>query len=307
MSRFIVIPENPLPPGAEAFTFTASDSAQLRAAYFPTENAVGTVLLVTGWSEFIEKYFEVVGDLQARRLNVAMMDWRGQGLSDDPKRWPYYFDRLTDDLRQFRDGPVAEKFGAAPVYLMTHSMGGLPGLLLMSTGYDGFERAILCAPMTRLFKAAMNSVVGIAASVASLSGLGNTKVARGDDDSRSFDGNMFTSDPARHARFKALQDAEPAAARTAPTYGWLRDATRASNLLHKDDRLQPLRTPVKIISAGLEQRIDADDHKTIAARSALIDHAVIPGALHEIMMERDEIRALYWRAADAFLDIAEAA
>ena len=42
----------------------------------------GTVCIFPGRTEFIEKYFEVVRDLRARGFAVAVLDWRGQGLSD---------------------------------------------------------------------------------------------------------------------------------------------------------------------------------------------------------------------------------
>ena len=39
----------------------------------------GTVCIFPGRSEFIEKYFEVVGELRRRGFAVAVLDWRGQG------------------------------------------------------------------------------------------------------------------------------------------------------------------------------------------------------------------------------------
>ena len=41
----------------------------------------GTVCILQGRAEFIEKYFETVGDLLLRGFAVATFDWRGQGLS----------------------------------------------------------------------------------------------------------------------------------------------------------------------------------------------------------------------------------
>jgi Serine aminopeptidase, S33 len=46
----------------------------------------GTVAVLGGWGEFIEKYFEAAGELLSRDFAVAMMDWRGQGGSDRPLR-----------------------------------------------------------------------------------------------------------------------------------------------------------------------------------------------------------------------------
>ncbi|MFX9169433.1 alpha/beta hydrolase, partial [Acinetobacter baumannii] len=43
--------------------------------------ARGSVVLSPGRSEPIEKYFEVIGELQARGFTVLVHDWRGQGLS----------------------------------------------------------------------------------------------------------------------------------------------------------------------------------------------------------------------------------
>lgn len=299
MSDFISIETNPAPPGALAQTFTASDGVNIRLATIAASGAQGTVVIAPGWSEFIEKYFEVARDLQARRFNVVIIDWRGQGLSDAPQRWTGYFDRLAEDLREIREGPAAAFTG--PHFLMTHSMGGLPALLLLGAGYDRFARAVLCAPLTRLFPAVANVVIGGVAGALSVCGASNMKVARGEDHSRHFDGNMFTKDPDRHARFRALQDAEPAAARSSPTYGWVREATRASNIVHRAGFLDGLKVPVQIISAGEEKRIDGADHATIAARNPLIDHVTVDGALHEIMMETDAHRDAFWRYVDAFL------
>ena len=299
MTRFIEIDNFPVPPHAEAGEFSASDGAKLRTAFFPAENPRGTVIVAPGWSEFIEKYFEVVEDLRERRLNVAMMDWRGQGLSDDPDGWDGYFHRLSQDLLEFRDGPVAARFGG-PCLLITHSMGGLPALLLMARGDEGFARAVLTAPMTRLFSPTANAVLRAAAVAVSSLGGANKRIYRGEDDSRAFDQNMLTSDPNRHRRFRELQDAEPAAARPAPTYGWVRDAMKMSKAIHQKGFFDHLKTPILIVSAGAERRVDGADHKNIADMSARITHASVDEALHEIMMEADEYRTDFWAKVDKF-------
>ncbi len=303
MSGFINIPDNPAPEGALAQTIKAPDGADLRAAFFPVENAKGTVVLVTGWSEFIEKYFETVRDLQARGLNVAMIDWRGQGLSDRESakaaKWRGYFDVLKEDLRHFTEHHVMARFNG-PYLLMTHSMGGLPALMLLAEGYDGFSRAVLCAPMTRLFPAALNRPLSFVAAAVSALGLARAETARAKDHADIFDGNIFTSDKTRHARFRDLKLAAPEAASTTPTYGWVNAAMQASAKIHAPGALEKIKIPVLIISAGAEKQIDGADHEIIAGMSDMISLELIPGALHEIMMERDSIRELYFKAFDNF-------
>ncbi len=304
MTGFIDIADNPAPDGASAEKIIAADGAELRAGFFPAANARGTVVLVTGWSEFIEKYFETVRDLNARGLNVAMIDWRGQGLSDRTSaretKWRGYFHTLSDDLRNFFEGHVKQRF-AGPYLLMTHSMGGLPALLLLSQGYDGFARAVLCAPMTRLFPEAQNKMLSLASAAACALGFAGAETARSRDHAEIFDGNIFTSDKTRHARFRDLKLAEPKAASTTPTYGWVRDAMTSSAAIHAEGALTNIHIPVLIVTAGAEQQIDGADHQTIADSSDMISLVTIPGALHEIMMERDSIRDLYFTAFDEFV------
>ena len=299
MMQFIEIEQNPAPRGAIVETFQAADGAKLRAAYYPADAPRGTIIVEPGWAEFIEKYFEVADDLRQRQFNVAMMDWRGQGRSDAPAQWAGYFDQLADDLRAFREGPVADRF-AGPYFLLTHSMGGMPALLLLGGGYDGFERAALSAPMTRLFAGPTNAVFNAVASVACLAGAAKTEVFRRLDDSKSFEGNVLTTDPARHERFRLLQATAPEVAIYAPTYGWVRDAISASKRLHSAGFFDALTTPVRIISAEAEQVVDGGDHAAIAAMSERIEQVRVDGALHEIMMERDEYREPFWRYVDEF-------
>ncbi|MBY0422383.1 MAG: alpha/beta hydrolase, partial [Parvularculaceae bacterium] len=109
MPDFIRTENNPLPDGGEIFDFRGADGARLRAALFHAPDARGGVVLMAGRSEFLEKYFEVVRELQARGLSVATMDWRGQGLSDRllPEREKGHildFGAFRADLRKFTGG-----------------------------------------------------------------------------------------------------------------------------------------------------------------------------------------------------------
>lgn len=260
---------------------------------------------MAGRSEFLEKYFEVVRELQARGLSVATMDWRGQGLSDRllPEREKGHildFGAFRADLRKFTEEIARPRF-RAPLFLMTHSMGGAPALQLLADGYDGFAAAVLCAPMTLLFdNPAKRFAVGALARMACALGGARQPVFGVKEHSLAFEGNNLTSDPTRHQRFADLQAAAPNAVIREPTYGWLKAATDAIDDLHRSNRFARLKTPVRIISAEHDALVSSKDHGALARRSPLIDAVVIKGALHEIMMERDEFRAAYWAAVDAF-------
>jgi len=62
---------------------TTGEGSRIRYGSWQSENRThrGTVLLLSGRSEFLEKYFETVGELIQRGHDVYSFDWRGQGLS----------------------------------------------------------------------------------------------------------------------------------------------------------------------------------------------------------------------------------
>ena len=72
-----VVPANPVPQGARVGVFETSDKVKLRYATFPKGPGApkGTICLVQGRTEFIEKYFETIADFQSRGFAVATLDW----------------------------------------------------------------------------------------------------------------------------------------------------------------------------------------------------------------------------------------
>jgi lysophospholipase len=73
-------PDNPAPAGAIEAQIHAVDGVALRTARWEARSSArGTLAVLGGRGEFIEKYFEVIGELLSRDFAVAAMDWRGQG------------------------------------------------------------------------------------------------------------------------------------------------------------------------------------------------------------------------------------
>src|SRR5260370_14712895 len=77
------------PPGFLWGRFSTPDDAMLRWGHLAAENPRAECVLVGGFGDFIEKQFETIRDLAARGLSVWCLDWRGQGGSTRPKRWPH--------------------------------------------------------------------------------------------------------------------------------------------------------------------------------------------------------------------------
>lgn len=284
-----------------------ADGGHLRAALFPLENARATVVVLTGRSEFIEKYFEVFRDLHSRGFAAAAMDWRGQGLSERllPVREKGHiqdFGVYRSDLLRFVE-MIRMANMPQPLILLAHSMGGVPSLQIMADGDNHFAVAVLCSPMTRLSDSVLKRVgVRALATAATGVGLSRHSIPGVREHSMAFEGNLLTTDRDRHSRFRELQAAAPNATIREPTYGWVRAAIEAMDDLHKPARFRKMKTPTLIVSAGKDHFVRSRDHQWIAAQSPLIENVVIRDALHEILMERDVIRYEFWSQFDAFVE-----
>ena len=111
----------------------------------------GHGLRLGGRGEFIEKYFETIGELRRRGFAVATMDWRGQGAPPGNCLMRARGTSKTSceyeiDLETFMQ-QVVRRHCPEPYFAFTHSMGGAVVLRAAHAGKRWFERAVLVAPM----------------------------------------------------------------------------------------------------------------------------------------------------------------
>jgi alpha-beta hydrolase superfamily lysophospholipase len=120
-------PNAPLP----AFV-TTDDGLRLRCRGWPLPTARGTVLIVHGLGEHIDRYAAPAGRLNALGWRVAGFDQRGHGRSDGPRGGMARDDDLLRDLATTVDAVRAAWPG--PLLLLGHSMGGLVAARFVAEG-----------------------------------------------------------------------------------------------------------------------------------------------------------------------------
>lgn len=299
----------PAPAGVRTFTVAAADGVRLRSAYWRPEGASrGTVALLQGRAEFIEKYGEVVEDLLRRGFAVATMDFRGQGGSERLVRNP-----LKSHVGDFADyradlealmRQVVLPHCPPPFFALSHSMSAPVAVAVALRQPQWFERLVLVAPMIGLPLGRTEFFArGLAAGLGGV-GLASAYIPGGSDRVmalRPFDGNPVTADPARYEHAQALLRADPGLALGSPTIGWVRAAFRAMTATALRGAPEGFRTPTLALSAARDRIVDPRASERFAARIRGGGHVMLRGARHEIMMERDEIRDRFWAAFDAFV------
>jgi len=309
----VTAPANPAPPGGVVEWLTLGDGVKLRTARWilPPHDVQGTVVLIQGRTEFIEKYFEVVGELLARGFSVVTFDWRGQGLSS--RQLPEHrkghvrdFSEFDADLAAVITRVVREN-GTKPYHALAHSMGGNVLLRYLHDFPHEFERAVMTAPMLAVETAPFPSwLARTMATCSTAAGAHNAFVfggAQQDPMAQVFETNGVTSDEARFARQMACLKAEPRLALGAPTFGWLDAAFRSMELVASEEFAQGIETPLLLVGAAHDQIVHPGADLTLIRRIKRGMYVMLK-AEHEIMMERDEIRRAFWACFDPFVGIA---
>lgn len=301
-------PDNPIPERASAGFFVGDRSRKIRYATFGATGRPlkGTVVILTGRNECIEKYYETVRDLSKRGFGVAVFDWRGQGgsqrLRKDPQRgYVERFASYVTDIDRFFSEVVLPDC-RAPFYVLAHSTGGLAALAAVPILTNRVRRMVLSAPFLTLDDmpfSVKNSrrLTGFIKAV----GLGWIYLTGGPWKESPFDGNSVTSDPLRYRRNVAIYQSHPELATGSPTIAWAHAVATASEMVHSAEFRAKIHIPILFVAAGADTVVStrAIEHYVPRIRSGSI--VTIDGARHEILQERDYFREQFFAAFDAFI------
>ena len=307
----VATPKNPIPLGASTGYIEVRKGLRLRFASWQSvlRERRGTVCIFPGRAEFIEKYFEVVGELRRRGFAVAVLDWRGQGGSSRLTRNQLKghindFAEYEEDLSHFMKAVVLPDC-PAPYYALGHSMAAM--VLFRAAIKRGcwFTRVVMTAPMVKIAGLPLPQLLcGQLADGLTMFGFGKSAVP-GDKDKyrqdQSFEGNTLTSDRERFMRNFSVLQAAPELAIGAPTIGWLKAAINAIERVGNEKFAPRIRVPVLMLAASDDQIVVPEAIEALAVRLRAGSQIVLRGSRHEILQERDSIREQFWAAFDAFV------
>lgn len=307
---FYEIPGNPTPDQASGGLFVTRDRRKIRYAVFPPAErpGKGTVVVLQGRNECIEKYFETARDLAARGLAVATLDWRGQGASDRLLRngqrgYVKSFFDYTRDLDQFFEEIVLPDC-RGPYYILAHSTGALVALLAAPNMVNRVSRMVLVAPFLDLPSLPVSmKTVGRITTLLCILGLGRLYAAGGNRPGKTapFLGNKLTSDIGRYERNTRLYETYPQLALGGPTIRWLRAACGAVDIVSDPDFMNRIQIPTLFIAAGADEVVAYKAIETYSRRLRLGSLLTIDGARHEILQEADLYREQLLAAFHAFV------
>ena len=268
----------------------------------------GTVILLHGRAEYIEKMFETVNDLQNMGFDAITFDWRGQGgssrlLADEYRGYIDSFDQYIIDLDTMMEEIILPDC-PGPYYILAHSTGSLVALLAAPGFGNRIRRMVLCSALLKLGNTGFSqSTVKFASGALTMLGLGENYIAggRNPQERLPFIGNKLTSDPDRFERNQNFSREFSHLAIGGPTAAWLFAAIKAMERVEEPDYYGQITIPTLLINAGADQVVNPQATEELGRRLRSGSTLTINGARHEILQERDIFREQLLSAFKSFI------
>lgn len=278
-----------------SFGFTDGLAGRLRYALQRRDDAKGLAIIVSGRTEFIEKYQEVVYDLRDTGFCFCLYDHYGQGKSARPlaDREKGHVDDFSIYVRDLQSmiSRFAADWNLGPVVLICHSMGGAIATLACSDNSELIDGLVLVSPMFQINTGRLPPwlVEMLTKTVCHFGGSGryvpNGGPFRPD---LPFAGNVLTGDERRFNEEKKLMAQQRELRLGDPTFGWLLQAYRGMRAARA--AAERICCPVLLLAALNDRIVEVSAMETFSRqlRNAVIKRFV--GARHELLMEQDYLR-----------------
>lgn len=300
------------PPGGRESYMTAADGARIRYWRWRVNAApLGTVVVLGGRTEFIEKHFETYADLIDAGYDVVAMDWRGQGLSGRTtahasKDHVISFSARVNDLAEL---VTTRLYGhmARPFFAMGHSMGGHLLARYLHDFPGRLDGAVLSSPMMEI--AMTEPVRKLAVGLTRLthgvglsSRFGPGQKAYGKDDEGEEVQRRLTNDKDRFQDQVAAIHANPALGLGGVSFGWLRAALISCAEITQPHYARAIETPMLIAMAGQDVIVENQAARMFAENAPNAETVWLEAAAHEIWKERTPLRAYFLRRTLRFFE-----
>ncbi|HEY9758360.1 MAG TPA: alpha/beta hydrolase [Oculatellaceae cyanobacterium] len=298
--------------------FKNGDAATIRYGLTKADKPIGTVILLPGFTEFAEVYFETASELKRNRLNVFAMDWRGAGGSErfikSDRSTSFGTQHDLDDLDQFINVVVKKQFQCKlPIFLVAHSFGGIVVLRYLHDHPRSIAGAAISAPPLACPGATAPSPVVLMCSWLMcrynkgdefVPGQGTWELIAKKVSKMS----SHSHDPERVRLEEAWATVNPRLASGGATWRWLLALQQSCDKINDSNYSGEIDTPILLGCATDDHIANLELERKLAKSLPQCLLTEVKGARHELFLESDSFRDPWMSRVETFLkDIAEKA
>lgn len=288
--------------------FKGWDGNSLYYEKFIIPDAIGSIVILHGFTECTVKYREMIYYYILMGYNIFIYDQRGHGRSFRYAKNPETvsinkFEEYVNDAELFIDTVVKPASGELPLYLYAHSMGGAVAIQYLQKHDDVIAKAVLTAPMVLCKTAGLptNFALFIARTF-TLLGKGHDSVvgSKGFNPDRKYTESNNTSE----IRFKYIhgnKSADKQIQTCDASYKWLREAVLVSRRNLDPKLCAKIKTPILVCQAeddGSVYSEKEDDFIKLVKGGKLVH---FKDSRHEIFGSSDSVVLYYVNTIEEFL------
>ena len=288
-------------------TLRGDGGIPLFASRFDADAPRGTVMIVHGFTENVDKFSEVIHSLLANGLSVVAYDqrghgrsWRAEGLEDLSLTHVDDFDEYVRDMEAVYRQMMADM--PKPHHVFCHSMGGAAAALYLERHPGTFDRAAMCAPMIApnpgMPKFMARALCG--AQRALKRGRKRVFTFKPYASKERYEGGS-ASGKARFEWYEALRFRTPAFQNNSPSYSWVLEAVNVTDEILSPGAVEKIDAKVRLYSAEIEKLVLLGAQRAFIARVRDGELRVVKGAKHEIYRSGDDVFFPWWHDVLTFL------
>ncbi len=292
-----------------AISGTLAGDCPLAYTWYPAAHSRASVVVVHGYTEFMQKYQEFAWLCLQMGYSVFLYDQRGHGLSgrEAAELRLAHVEHFLDyaaDLHRVMEQLVVPQSGDRPIFLFSHSMGGAVAALYLAEHNARIQRSVLASPMLCPNTRGMprRLLRHLARSAARKDGWAAPFRYSGDFDPNPDFARSGDLSYVRFARNLEIRRADARYQNAHATNGWMVEALSVQDRLMRSETLRRLTHPILIFSAGQDRSVRIGIQRRFARRLPQAELITLPESRHCIFTGTGETRARFFEAVFSFYE-----
>lgn len=274
---------------------------------FILKNSIGNIVICHGFSEFTEKYYELIYYFIRENYSVFIIEHRGHGRSqrlgiDDFQINVEKFDYYVEDFKKFLDEIVMPQSNNKKLFMFAHSMGGGIGTVFLEQYPNYFDAAVLSSPMHGINTGKVPKIIANGLSrCMKICGMGK-KYLPGQapySGKKSFP-NRSTSCRERHDFIKEKVEMNKEFQSGGSSALWYIEGLKATKKLLRKENASKIKIPIILFQAEHETHVIPEANNKFKLHAKNCELILIKGGRHELYYESDEIMYYYLKRVLGF-------
>ncbi len=282
-------------------TIKGKENVNLYYRTYIVDKPKGSIVIVQGFGEFVERYNDVIYYFTKSGYNVFTMENRGNarseslGTMDNTQVNVESFQYYMDDLKQFLDKIVVPENKSSHLFVMGQSMGGAITTGFLEEYPNYFDAAVLSAPMFEINTGSIPGfLVKMAASFYKITGKDDSyATGQGPYTAPKSVNDVATSSKSRFEYHNKIVESNDKLKRGGASYRWVYESLNELKKITKKKNVEKIQIPVIMFEAEKDTSVGKSGQDKFEKYSKTCQVVQVKGSKHEIYRECDSIQKGY--------------